>query len=469
MLTEQRKSRLKSLVTCLSAALAVAGMAPPAQAGSLPQPGWSNQSLGFKHRFGVKVPPPVPNTIRNVLSCADDGSVGTLRQVIGIAADNDYIDLSGASCSTITLMSGEIATVRNGLTLHGPTDRTLTITTTASNRLLHHTGTGYLTIDHLTLTGGKYFSSSGSALGGCVNSSGGVNLYTSVISGCGVEVTTTGAFSSVAGGGAVFAARQVTMSHSRVTGNTALALASNKAQGGGVLAASLSGDYSTFSGNSAVGAGGSSIGEGGAAAIGGTVYLVSSIIDSNQADLAGGLYQVGSSSDKITIRNSTISGNSATVLIGALYASSPLGLYNSTVAFNSANSDAAIDSHANVKTYSSIIAKNSISTGTFADMYISPGHTLGGADNLIMSSNLGLPFTVSGNPRLAPLANHGGETRTHALLAMSPAINAGDNVLGSIYDQRGVSFARSVPTGVPDIGAYERQVGDDEVFYDGLE
>jgi hypothetical protein len=55
------------------------------------------------------------------------------------------------------------------------------------------------------------------------------------------------------------------------------------------------------------------------------------------------------------------------------------------------------------------------------------------------------------------------------LLPSSPAINVGNNVFGSFYEQRGSGFLREVPTGLPDIGAYERQVLDDEIFYDGLE
>jgi CSLREA domain-containing protein len=51
------------------------------------------------------------------------------------------------------------------------------------------------------------------------------------------------------------------------------------------------------------------------------------------------------------------------------------------------------------------------------------------------------------NPRLGPLANNGGSTFTHALLAGSPAIKAGGG--GVPTDQRGV------PRKAPDIGAYE--------------
>jgi RTX calcium-binding nonapeptide repeat (4 copies) len=55
---------------------------------------------------------------------------------------------------------------------------------------------------------------------------------------------------------------------------------------------------------------------------------------------------------------------------------------------------------------------------------------------------------INVKPQLGPLANNGGSTFTHALLAGSPAIDAGGNG-GATTDQRGV------PRKAPDIGAYE--------------
>lgn len=463
--TYARELRLKQLAACLSAALAIGTMEPSAQARSLPQGGL----LGASHHVGAKARlSPVPSAIRNVISCADDGSAGTLRQVISGSVDGDYIDLSGLSCSTITLVSGEISTTLNGLTLHGPTDRTLTITTSASNRLLHHIGIGDLTIDHLTLSNGKYSSSTGDAIGGCVNSSGGVNLYSSVVTGCTVSVLTTHSFPTYALGGAVYGHNFVEVSYSQITGSMALAFDGNRALGGGLFTRGLYGDHSTLNANSAIGTG-TSVASGGAAAVRASVYLVSSTIDANQANVVGGLYQVGASSDSVTIRNSTISGNTATALIAAIYVTSPLRLDNSTVAFNSGNSDPAIETRASVVANSSIIAKNSTNMGGFADLYVGgAGSTLTGSHNLIVSANLGLPDTLTSNPRLVPLANHGGPTRTHALVPLSPAVDVGNNTFPLTYDQRGTGFSREVGAAA-DIGAYERQVNDDEIFYDGVE
>src|SRR5205823_2583386 len=53
------------------------------------------------------------------------------------------------------------------------------------------------------------------------------------------------------------------------------------------------------------------------------------------------------------------------------------------------------------------------------------------------------------DPKLAPLASNGGPTQTHALLATSPAIDAGDISCAST-DQRGLSRQ-----GTCDMGAFE--------------
>src|SRR5262249_17526403 len=59
------------------------------------------------------------------------------------------------------------------------------------------------------------------------------------------------------------------------------------------------------------------------------------------------------------------------------------------------------------------------------------------------------------DPMLAALANNGGATQTHALLAGSPAIDTGSNPASLTTDQRGGIFVRS--NGVTDMGAFELQ------------
>jgi hypothetical protein len=65
------------------------------------------------------------------------------------------------------------------------------------------------------------------------------------------------------------------------------------------------------------------------------------------------------------------------------------------------------------------------------------------------------------DPKLGPLVNNGGKTKTHALLAGSKAIDAGDNIGIPATDQRGFGFPRKKDgngDGIPrvDIGAFER-------------
>ncbi len=58
--------------------------------------------------------------------------------------------------------------------------------------------------------------------------------------------------------------------------------------------------------------------------------------------------------------------------------------------------------------------------------------------------------------------------RTHALLATSPANDAGNNLQALVIDARGAGFDRMAGAGA-DIGAYERQINDDELFYSGFD
>jgi hypothetical protein len=57
------------------------------------------------------------------------------------------------------------------------------------------------------------------------------------------------------------------------------------------------------------------------------------------------------------------------------------------------------------------------------------------------------------------LADNGGRTPTHALLEGSPAINKGSNPAALSFDQRGTGYAREVPAGAPDCGAFEYGAG----------
>ena len=108
-----------------------------------------------------------------------------------------------------------------------------------------------------------------------------------------------------------------------------------------------------------------------------------------------------------------------------------------------------------IQLYDTIIADNSADNGP--DLYVSGSVTSLG-HNLIGNSSGASGFVASDllnvNPQLGPLQNNGGPTQTMALLAGSPAINAGDNTNARAYDQRGAGFPRIVG-GTIDIGAFE--------------
>ena len=75
------------------------------------------------------------------------------------------------------------------------------------------------------------------------------------------------------------------------------------------------------------------------------------------------------------------------------------------------------------------------------------------------------PDTIIADPLLAPLADNGGLTWTHALLPGSPAIDTGDDD-GWDTDQRGEGYAR-IQNAHADIGAYE--VDPDLIFRNGFD
>ena len=65
---------------------------------------------------------------------------------------------------------------------------------------------------------------------------------------------------------------------------------------------------------------------------------------------------------------------------------------------------------------------------------------------------------ISSDPLLGSLADHGGETQTHALLRGSPAIDAGNDDTCLATAQRGVPRPQGAAC---DIGAFEKTASDE--------
>ena len=158
----------------------------------------------------------------------------------------------------------------------------------------------------------------------------------------------------------------------------------------------------------------------------------------------------------LTVRNSTISANSANDFNGGIVSSGPLTLINVTMAGNSCPGSGGNDIR---QRGSTLTLRNTIiaSTGGHAcivsntfNLFDDP--LVENTNNLVQDgscSDHGVNFH-SGNPLLGPLADNGGPTPTMALLAGSPAIDAADATKAPSTDQRGYFRA-----GAPDIGAFE--------------
>lgn len=225
---------------------------------------------------------------------------------------------------------------------------------------------------------------------------------------------------------------------------------------------------STFAGNSATGAGAGAITLAGAVDSGppASVLIEDCAITGNSAAFSGAALSINGRFSDLTIRNSTISGNTAGKYAG-IYAEGVDGtlvLQNSTVAFNTATGDGGGISFVKTGTNnltialeSSVVAKNAAATGpdiltpstvtySFSSLYNDSG--------IGTLTDLGSNRPIGEDPQLLPLADNGGPTQSHRIAFGSPLVNKGSNPANLLNDQRGSSHPRSFNGGV-DIGAFE--------------
>jgi parallel beta-helix repeat protein len=269
-------------------------------------------------------------------------------------------------------------------------------------------------------------------------------------------------------GGGIYSSGRLTLIDSAVLSNIVTTTVGGIASGGGIVGGfALMLVNSTVSGNTARDNGGGIYGSG---------TFVNSTVSSNTASNGGGIYGGG-----LTLVNSTVSGNHARVNGGGLYHSgSTAGLFNVTIAGNTANSDASGSGFGGgiYNASGTVNAQNSIFAG---NIYVSlfNGFPLANpedCDGTLTSQGYNIisdptDCTITGsfiqaNPALGQLQDNGGPTLTQALLPGSPAIDAGQpgdctDGLGVALktDQRG--FPRPADGGVNgyrcDIGAFELQ------------
>lgn len=184
----------------------------------------------------------------------------------------------------------------------------------------------------------------------------------------------------------------------------------------------------------------------------------STIFGNNSSQSGGGISLAINGGGNVTVQNSTISGNQAVSYGGGIDADGAgvqLFLQHVTVANNqisAANSTAGLFAgSASVTLRNSLVANNvgayqcNASTSTFT----SDGNNLASDSSCGLTQPGDLP---AANPLLGPLQDNGGPTWTHALLAGSPAVDAGNGAHCLAVDQRG----EARPFGATcDIGAYE--------------
>jgi len=156
----------------------------------------------------------------------------------------------------------------------------------------------------------------------------------------------------------------------------------------------------------------------------GTAIITNTTITGNRAGTNGGGLQVA----RTTIANSTIVHNVADTSDHGGFRGG--GLYSATYS----------GQENEVRIYSSIVAHNTRTNAAIDDQ-------IGGSEPTDSSHNL-----IGGDPMLAPLADYGGPTHTYALLAGSPAIDAGANPQNLGTDARGKA---RVFGSAADAGAFE--------------
>lgn len=310
----------------------------------------------------------------------------------------------------------------------------------------------------LDITNSAIFSNSAGVGGGIYLKDGELLLNNNVISG-NVANTVGGGIYSIkplsieqnnitdnvaqAGGGVYVDGTVLTVTASTIQNNQA-----SEAAGIGLYNSSLlTLQNSTISHNSAITEGGGILIDPSS-----NSFIVASTIYSNSAATGGGILNYG----QLESINSTVSSNEASQEGGGIWSEANTGTFleNVTVAENNAPSGAGIYHFGSTTAITNTIIANN--GGENCNLPLTTTYF-----SLENSNDCGLSNTgniTNTNPLLGSLANNGGSTLTHALLSISPAIDAGDNANCPTTDQRGgirPFDGDDNGTAVCDIGAIE--------------
>ena len=380
---------------------------------TLPDGGTTSGTLHLDQVRLQLLPPPTEITVTNL----NNGGGGSLRQALADIAIGGTITFDPALAGgTINLTSGPLvpggsvivdAADAPGIIIDGGgVDRLLIVDAGLDVDVAHMTmtnGYGYqlaggilnngdLTLDHVSVTGNTMTTDAGDFWqggGGIYNGDGAVlNL---------VDSTVSNNASGWAGGGVyAFFGTTITIERSTISGNVA-------ADVGGGMRSLGNADIvnSTFSGNESIGW------------YGGALFITDGVVNVTNSTVADNVSPAGGPADLFV---GTFGNSSATLVLANTLVSSAGG--NCFVAYFGAGTVTLMADHNNV----------------FTDGTCYPG----GTDQIVADAGIG------------PLADNGGPTLTHALLAGSPAVDAADNAICPATDQRGAARDASC-----DVGAYE--------------
>ncbi len=446
------------------------------------------------------------NTADNL--CNDGVGNCTLRAAIQQANATAGADTIGFSVTGTINLTGALPDITDSLTVNGPGASLLTVRrdTGGDYRIFtidreESRNTLVVSINGLTVANGRTpdgfahaFGGGGGGGGGVLN--GGVLTMTDVRltgnrTGVGGSIGAGTSFGGPGGnGGAVLNFGTMTMTNVTLIGNSTGAggeghTAGEGGSGGAVynINGSLTMNGCVVRGNSTGRGGASNSADGGDGGDGGGVYtffatltMTNCAVSENMIGASGsggggrsgrgaGIYSGhGASLTGVTVSNNAAGG-------GVYFDSGSSSLTNCTITAN-IGPGSVVNSTAPV-VRNTIIAGNAGGTGPdVTGAYNSQGH------NLIGNVGVASGFTAAGdqvgtpdailNARLGPLASNGGPTLTHALLAGSPALDAGNNALAFdnnnnvlTTDQRGAGFPRFADAAdadtvqTVDIGAFE--------------
>jgi uncharacterized repeat protein (TIGR01451 family) len=411
-------------------------------------------------------------TVNPVVTTGADSGPGSLRYWIENACDGSTITFDLGSIGSDTITIADQLLLNRSLTIQGPGADQLTIqrdSAAVANFRIFSIDACTAGISGLTISNGKVTGGAG----GAILNTGTLTLTDSVISHNSANL----------GGGirnlGTLNIKGSTLSENSATGFGGLGGAISNA----VAATAMVISNSTLSNNSAVNTGG-------AIHTASATVIINSTLSNNTAGSGGGIRNLA----LLGIINSTISGNSAVEGGGILSSLGAVGLTNVTITNNRATDSSATAGGGIKRTGGLFRLDNTIVAGNFKGA--APGTTAsdieggnvgaassynligaGGAGGLTDGTNNNQIGVALSDLRIGPLASNGGPTQTHALLAGSPALDAGDNTLipkdfldqdGDSdtnepvpFDQRGVGFSRTADAAdadtvqTVDIGAFE--------------